>query len=50
MSKVKRQNRDARRAKYAAKQEEAGSKVVKIIFAVLVVLALLFMCASMYII
>lgn len=38
-----------RRAAYEARQEEQGKNVVKIIFAVLVIISLCFMAYSMYI-
>ena len=43
-------NKDLRRAKHAAyekKQEEKGKRIVNWIFAVLIILAIIFMIASM---
>lgn len=41
---------NTRRAAYEARQEEQGKNVVKIIFGVLMVIALCFMAYSMYVI
>lgn len=47
---MKNNKKKARRAAYLAKQEEEGKRVVKMVFAAFIILALCFLAYSIYVV